>query len=922
MAINILKSKLGRNTFILSSSIAALPLIAVGLISLAQVNGIFDARNRDYLDESARAYGRIVYERLLLASESLLKMEPGESRGAENRQINGVAYISANGVITDANIDLSPQLLSAASTAQQVTLRIESGDQRMETYVIQPTTDGSVVGRISIDYLWGDQDEFPYRVDYCVTASGSDQPAFCSGNLSPNVFETVRDSDSSTGLVEWSSGDAPMNSAFWELFSRSYFDGPVLRFIATQPAEVGLAQWTTFLAIYAPVLVITIGLVLLASSAHVRRILGPINVLLSATKRFSQGELSARAEVERSDEFADLANAMNSMADELRTDIDALNRLSEIDQIILGGTEIDEIADLVLMQLIDTDSIACAAIAILDRSHGASSVWHCRGTGDDKTKIVRLGLDENTRDALTGSTQAFPLDEIENVRIHRLFSAYGVSGVFVIPVRVRDRCEAVLVLGGDFFGEISQESFHRPRDLAGRLAVALESHRREDELVRQATIDSLTGLPNRELCRDRLEQALIRARNGQHSLSLAFIDLDRFKHVNDSLGHSSGDELLRQAANRLVSCVGDTDTVARLGGDEFVVIIPQPTGSRSTDRITAQILQALSEPFKVGPNQIFISASIGTVTYPRDGDTEETLLRKADLAMYGAKEAGRDQAHAFTTVMEDRVCARVSLETDLRQALDRNELSLAYQPQIQLATDQCIAAEALLRWYHPTRGVVSPADFVPLAEETGYIGILGAWVMSTACRQFKQWQHDGLPIKRIAVNVSAEQFGQPDFASQVQDCIENAGILPEYLELEVTEGVFVGDLPKAVAVLERLKSLGVSVAIDDFGTGYSSLSYLRDLPFDIVKIDRAFIKDIPHSREACAIVNAVAAMTHTLEKEVVAEGIETESQRDYLRKLGVELGQGFLLAKPLAASDFAAWFGVSSPRGIRAVSGL
>ena len=906
MATNVLKSPIGRRTFFLSTMIAVLPLVLVGVISLVEVNRVLADQSRQYLDESARAYGRMVYEKLLIAADLLGSADDDELFGEGSRIFTGAKRLSASGLATGPDIISPADQQLVVRSVDRPTLLVRSVGGTQVLHVALPASDGHIIGRLSADYLWGSEDEFPYAVNYCVLASNLAQPLFCSDTLGEETLERVRSDSNNAGSMNWQRGEEAMTSAFWELFTRSNFDGPILRFVATRPERISTTDWLLFVSIFTPALAEAIGLIILAASAHVRSILSPINTMLAATRRFAQGEFGTQAKVERPDEFGELAESMNSMARQLLTRFNTMRRLSEIDQIILEGTEVDEIADLVLKEALATEGISFAAVAIRDQEPTNDAVWHYTMEGGDEVKLDRLALDDATITAANSKDALQPVGNLEIGVVSAFLNSLGVSHISGVPVAVKGSCEAVLFVGCASPKNFTAAESRRHAGLARRLAVALETRRRENELVHQATIDGLTGLPNRELCRDRLEQALIQARNGEYGLTVAFLDLDRFKNVNDSLGHGAGDQLLIEAASRISSCVGDTETVARLGGDEFVVLIPHDKNERTPEKIVDGILEELSRAFLIGSTQLYMSASIGVAHYPRDGKDVDNLLRKADLAMYSAKEGGRDQAQSFTARMEDRVSRRVTLETELRNAMERNEFSLAYQPQYQIATRKCIAAEALLRWQHPIHGAVSPADFVPIAEESGYIRILGAWVMANACSQFAQWRNDGLPLQRIAVNVSADQFNHADFVSQVADCISDARIDPDCLELEITEGVFVGDLNKAIAILDQLKDIGVSIAIDDFGTGYSSLSYLKSLPFDIVKIDRAFIKDIPRDRDSCAIVNAVAAMTQTLRKQVIAEGIESESQVDYLRHLGVGFGQGFLFAKPLMPPEFEA----------------
>ena len=429
----------------------------------------------------------------------------------------------------------------------------------------------------------------------------------------------------------------------------------------------------------------------------------------------------------------------------------------------------------------------------------------------------------------------------------------------------------------------------------------------EDQLAHQAFHDSLTGLPNRRLFMERLEHSLRRkARSGRHAAVL-FMDLDNLKDVNDSLGHEAGDRLLVAVAERLRGCLRDEDTLARFGGDEFVVLLEDATGGGVAVRLAERLLECLAPPFSLAGERVFVSASIGVALHaPFSSDRSDVLLSRADAAMYEAKRRGKARYATYDPAIHARNHDRLRMINDLRVALEREEFLLHYQPKVDLRTGDIVHIEALVRWRHPRRGLVLPAEFVPLAEETGLIVPLGRWVLEEACARIRRWQeiHPGAPALVANVNLSAEQFRQPNLAGEVAEALEHAGLAPACLELEITEGVLMEDAPTTGAVLEKLKALGIMVAIDDFGTGYSSLSYLKRFPVDTLKIDRAFIGGLGTDPEDEALVSGMIGLAHALGLAVVAEGVETERQVASLKKLGCGLAQGYHFYRPL--SDEAA----------------
>jgi diguanylate cyclase (GGDEF)-like protein/PAS domain S-box-containing protein len=428
----------------------------------------------------------------------------------------------------------------------------------------------------------------------------------------------------------------------------------------------------------------------------------------------------------------------------------------------------------------------------------------------------------------------------------------------------------------------------------------------EAQIVRQAYYDELTELPNRTLLSDRLNLAIATANRDEQIIALLFVDLDRFKYVNDSMGHEYGDDLLKQVADRLNGCVRDTDTVARFGGDEFVILLHNIKSEADAAHVAQKLIDALSTPFVLAEREIIIGASIGIAMHPGDADTAETLIRNADLAMYKAKQSGRNQAHFFTAAMQEHANQRMTLEQDLRHALERNQLEVYYQPIASGQSGQVVGLEALLRWHHPERGLIPPDQFIPMAEETGLIGSIGEWVLETACRQIQTLTAAGHELY-LSVNISERQRDLGLNAAAVSRVLAEHQISPARLILEITESLLIQDSEETVAWLQGFKDLGISLAIDDFGTGYSSLSYLKRFPVDTLKIDREFIRDLNNDRYADSLVSAIISMAASLELRLIAEGVETEKQRLSLISQGCRFMQGYLFCPPLPAEELAQW---------------
>ncbi|HEX7907910.1 MAG TPA: EAL domain-containing protein [Paraburkholderia sp.] len=424
--------------------------------------------------------------------------------------------------------------------------------------------------------------------------------------------------------------------------------------------------------------------------------------------------------------------------------------------------------------------------------------------------------------------------------------------------------------------------------------------RYQEQLEYQANYDSLTRLPNRNLLRDRLQHALIVAQRHHKGVAVVFIDLDGFKNVNDSLGHSVGDRLLSVVAERLARCTRTSDTVARHGGDEFVIVMTDTVDEQSLIAWMERVRASISEPVWLDGTELYVGCSMGASLFPQDGEDAETLMKKADLAMYRAKDMGRNTFQFYQPEMNASAGARLNLERRLRRALRDNEFLLHYQPQVDIESGQIVGTEALVRWRDPEVGLIAPSSFIPVAEESGLIGPLSEWVLREACRQNKAWQDEGLPPARVSVNLSARVFQQRDIAKLVMQVLAETGLEPQYLELELTESTIMRNAEEAVSMLNELHALGIGLAIDDFGTGYSSLSYLKRFPVDRLKIDRSFVSDIGVSGDDETITSAIIALAHSLKLQVIAEGVETSAQLDFLKERACDEMQGFYFAKPLS----------------------
>ncbi|HEY6124196.1 MAG TPA: EAL domain-containing protein [Steroidobacteraceae bacterium] len=629
------------------------------------------------------------------------------------------------------------------------------------------------------------------------------------------------------------------------------------------------------------------------------RYLPPLRALERGLARLRERrfETLPRSTVE---EFTTLEREFNATSISLQRDWRAFEVLGEVDRALLAASEIDRALDVVLPKFRELTRSQCVGVILLDPTAHAHGRLFMAALGADELPVQRVTFDSAMIATVREAPEGLTVARIEESRHAFLIAMRDVGAEFfwLWPVVDEERLSALLVVG--YHGEPSRDPAVADYGaaFAERLRAALSNSARDERLYRQAHFDPLTQLPNRALFRDRLAQELAAAATGLTRGALMYVDLDHFKRVNDTLGHSAGDQLLSVVAHRLKACTKEGDTVARLGGDEFTVLLRNVGDAETARSIADRVIRSLALPANLGGRDYQMRASVGVTLFPDDGVDLEDVIRQADLAMYRAKAQGRGRAIFFE---RDMVQRRASFtDSGLHRALRRRELSLFYQPQFSLADNRLCGVEALLRWQTRYDGMKLPGEFIPAAEHSGLITDIGGFVLDSACGQFAEWSRAGIAPRMFSVNISLQQLKDSNFVRMVQGALQKHGIAPASLELEVVESVLAD--AEVEEPLRAIADLGVKLALDDFGTGYSSLKYLRRYPVHTVKLDRSFLDEIPQNDSAGALVESVITMAHTLGKRVTAEGVESGGQLEFLRSRGCESAQGFYLARPMSAA--------------------
>jgi diguanylate cyclase (GGDEF)-like protein len=924
---SFLQSRVARRIFGLFVLSALVPVAFLSIFSYAQVTRLLTEQTHRELAGFSAAYGTAAYERLLLAeralrgstAEYLRDLPPDQLQRLALPLLTSLMHVSATGqrrvLFGAGNAFTPPAEAELAYMRGGDTWLSGSADARSPGVVLMRLVDaaqpdkGWIAAEVNPGYLWTAKDDLPYQTDVCVL-NAKREPLHCSnGELRDPLIQAATAADAQGGrgsLTIRDAGNTAYLAAVREIFVASKFGKQSWTVVASRPRTAALEPVAVFGYIFWGSVIVSALVVMLLSVSQIRRTLVPLESLMAGTRRVAQRDFSTPVDVRRGDEFGDLAMTFNSMSGRLNRQFNILAALSSIDRSILSDLNVSRVIDEVLARLPEAVEAEFVAIFVLKHDSDHEGAMHFASPGPGRQKTMSIAIGNEPRAFLLRD----PAGQWINAETAGAFcSNFGLTDadarrIFVLPIVWKERLCGAMLLGWQDEPSLEDADIAHVRDFSDRVGVVLSSSAREAQLFYQARYDALTDLPNRYLFIERLGQEISRAQRENRQLVVLFVALDRFKNVSDALGHAAGDALVQEAAKRLRGHLREGDTLSRFGGQEFAIALSGALDAKQAEVVARHVIDALGEPFVIEQVESFVTASVGIALYPDDGVNAADLLRNADTAC--AKASGQGTFVYFTESMNQQAVRRAGLERELRRAIEQRQFMMYYQPKADFQTGRIIGAEALIRWRHPDAGIMAPGNFIDVAEDTGLIVQMGRFALEEGCRQFAQWRDGGMPLKQIAINVSSRQFRSGGILDEVRENLRVHDFRPGELELEVTESLMVDNFEEVTRLLGEFRELGASIALDDFGTGYSSMRYLEILPFDTLKIDMSFVRAIRDDGEGGAIATAIIAMARSLNKKVVAEGVETQAQVDFLRRSGCHIAQGYFYGKPMTPDAFAA----------------
>lgn len=931
--LSLIDNKVARRISVSFVAAALIPIVIFGYLSFQEVSGQLRDQTAKSLHRSGKDYAIRLIARLTLFESALhlvaykvresgngFRLAPNDPDHSLVAQFANLAVITANGDKhqLSGETGLIPSLseqetqdLSSGRTLIKTVTGLESGDSQvwMATNLIENHPEaGILMAALKPELLWEAENIEPNelwvlgKANQLLFASeqGFDLPAEAKQQFL----------DSNSGQFAWKNKAEKYIGVYRKLPMKTLFAATEMVIVQAQPEALAFAAIQQFGEIYPPAIALAVLIVAFFITRLVIKYLSPLDQLKAATLKIAGGDFDGHVNINSKDEFEALADSFNDMTRRLRSQFNILATMAEIDRHILSSLNAEDIIETALSRLPSILYCDLISIAKIDPETYFVSDIHTRHSGKaTETTVgpIKLNL-HDVLDLLAKQNQlVVPGISGKLAAYLQTFGNPSSWKYMIIPVVINGTLASIICLGYQASNDIPPDAETAARNFGDRLAVALSNAAWEEKLYQQAHYDSLTGLPNRLVLNDRLGQELARARRDNTQIAVCFIDLDRFKTVNDSLGHAAGDELLTQVSRIFVECVRETDLVVRLGGDEFVVVISDLhdhlNSTAMVSAVAEKILAALNHTLVVAGHAMTFTASLGIAVFPQDADNAQDLLKNADTAMYHAKDEGRANFRFYSPELNAFALENIKLEQELRGALAKLQLRVYYQPKVDL-NRRIIGAEALIRWQHAKMGLILPAKFIPLAEQTGLIVDIGHWVLEQVCYGFKACHDKGLSPVPVSVNLSGIEFKRPDLVDKIAGILSKTGVNPKFIELELTESVVIGNTKVAIQRMHDLKSLGLKLSMDDFGTGFSSLSYLKEMPLDVLKIDQSFVRNLGSEESSRAIVKSIFALAHGLGMDTVAEGVETDAQFEFLKQQQCQKFQGFLFSRPIPAEDF------------------
>jgi|GEM_PF-3051084 len=912
-----LKSKVAKRILLLFVIAAIIPVALTGVIAYKHVTTLLTEQKKQHLLAASKAYGMSIFDRIVVADDQFKALEssifyPGSIYSS---------YINTPLSIQNTNAPLFDDIKIIAipeSIKNKDWLHLSKGKTIITTDVYDDNVEISYTRLLTGDdksyllyaildnsYIFGDMDVFAGEVDACVVVRGVGT-LNCSNkslnNLSLPSYERYIDAGENNNAININGLELIVSS--WELFLNGNYNSDSWHIYYTVPGNVITSPIASFAKVLGPLLALAILLMSLISVSQISKILIPLEILISATKNISKRDFSKNVSFESNDEFQKLGESFNQMSSELENQFTVMGAMANLDQTILSTMDRHKVVDAIFYNLNDFIKYNYAGLIFLNESTPERGELYTYKNSEHNEII----LNANETDRLFNGNDKF-IRTVDHTKLEAIEWLNEIKSPYFTFIAVKKDIKllGIIVIGHEYIPRIEKESLEHLTNYTDRVNVALQAIRREEKLVKQANFDSLTKLPNRQLLIKTFNSFINDESFAYTKLAVLFIDLDKFKAINDSQGHATGDKLLIEVGERINSCIPKDGSVYRYGGDEFIALIPFNGGKELVTDVAYEIIEVLSEIFTINSYEQFIGASIGIATYPEDGSNWNEILQKSDIAMYKAKQKGRGRYMFFSHAMQDDILEKANLESDLFHAIEQDELYLVYQPQIDILSGEISGAESLMRWKHETKGSIRPDKFIAYAEENGFIVQLGAWGMRQAIKQCESWQIESQALPKIAINISPRQLRHENFIADVEELISQYEIGTTILEFEITESLFISDDRSILNKLHKLNELGISIAIDDFGKGYSSLSYLKKLPVQTLKIDKLFINDICEDSDSTEIVKAIIAMAKSLNKTVIAEGVETIEQLNILKDLGCDRAQGYFISKPQNAEEFVGY---------------